>query len=77
MHQANYIITQSISIFQNTEGEKDYFFKLSLTWDRLGFSGFGSCIKQLQLETMGTEQLERGKDRGQYTASIAPVPACH
>lgn len=77
MHQANYIITQSISIFQNTEEKEDYFFKLSLTWDRLGISGFGSCIKQLQLETMGTEQLERGKDRGQYTASIAPVLACH
>lgn len=69
MHQANYIIIQSISNFQSTEEKEDYFFKLSLTRDRLGISGFGSCIKQLQLETIGTEQSEKGKDRGQYTAS--------
>lgn len=77
MHQANYIITHSIFIFQNTAEKEDYSFKLCLTRDRLGISGFGSCIKQLQLETIGAEQSETGKDRGQYTASIAPVLACH
>lgn len=77
MHQANYSITQSTAIFQTTGEKEDYFFKLSLPRDRLGISGFGSWMKQLQLETIGAEQSETGKDRGQYTASIAPVLACY
>lgn len=56
MHQANDIMTQSTAIFQTTEEKEDYLFKLSLTRDRLGISGFGSWIKQLQLETIGAEQ---------------------